>query len=288
MHPHLEGWVGRSRALRTNWLYLPRLDLMIDAGDGCSTELGPRLGSPATLALTHGHGDHILGLPALIAARQFPSLHSGGPLRIVYPAGCPSINALRRAIETMWPQSGWNRIAWHPVEVGDQVPLGPRRFLEALPAEHAAHLPCLGYAVVERRTRLRPEARALPQDELLARIRAEGKAALEEAYEHTLFADTGDTRVIDHPRFQSADVLVYDSTFLSGEDRDEPTHAALPEVLEVAAARSVGTLVLQHFSQRYDRADLLAHVQQQVREHPRPFRTLLWDEERMIEVAPAE
>ncbi|HEX7122583.1 MAG TPA: MBL fold metallo-hydrolase, partial [Gemmatimonadaceae bacterium] len=224
------------------------------------------------------HGDHVLGLTALLAARQFPSLHSGGPLTVAYPEGCPAVAALRTTLTGLWPHATFNRIRWVPMTDGDRISLGPLRDLVAFRVEHATDQPCLGYAVVERRKRLTSAARALPAAELQSRLRRGEKAGLEEPYTHTLLAHTGDSLAQGHPLFWDADVLVHDCTFLDAGDRDEPTHAALPEVLEVATASRVRALVLHHVSQRYDRASLAVRIRASVTEPALERGVWLWDE----------
>ena len=57
--------------------------------------LGANVFSPSVLAITHGHSDHVLGLPGLIAARRFGKGAVDKPLTIVFPEGSRGVQAVR-------------------------------------------------------------------------------------------------------------------------------------------------------------------------------------------------
>ena len=76
---------GFSRGMYSNWLWHRPLQLLIDAGEGLQLALGTSVFSPSILAITHGHSDHVLGLPGLVAARRFGKGATEKPLTIVFP-----------------------------------------------------------------------------------------------------------------------------------------------------------------------------------------------------------
>ena len=78
--------VGYSRGMYSNWLWHRPLQLLIDAGEGLQLALGPNVYAPSVLALTHGHSDHVLGLPGFVAARRFGKGAQDKPLVIVHLA----------------------------------------------------------------------------------------------------------------------------------------------------------------------------------------------------------
>ena len=68
-----------------NWLWHRPLQLLIHAGEGLQLALGSNVFTPSWLALTHGHSDHVLGLPGLQAARKFGKGATDRPITILFP-----------------------------------------------------------------------------------------------------------------------------------------------------------------------------------------------------------
>jgi ribonuclease BN (tRNA processing enzyme) len=76
---------GYSRAMFSNWCWHQPLQLVIDAGEGMQLALGHHIWSPEVVALTHGHSDHLLGLPGFIASRRFAKACPGSSRRAASP-----------------------------------------------------------------------------------------------------------------------------------------------------------------------------------------------------------
>ena len=78
---------GFSRAMYSNWMWHRPLQLLIDAGEGLQLVLGAHVFSPSVLAITHGHSDHVMGIPGLIASRRFGKGAQHKPLAIYHQIG---------------------------------------------------------------------------------------------------------------------------------------------------------------------------------------------------------
>ena len=91
--------VGFSRGMFSNWLWHRPLQLLVDAGEGLQLALGARVFGPSYLALTHGHSDHVLGVPGLVAARRFGKGDAASRSRSSTP---PDRGASLRSA-TCWP-----------------------------------------------------------------------------------------------------------------------------------------------------------------------------------------
>jgi len=254
---------GFSRGMYSNWLWHKPLQLLVDAGEGLQISLGSNVFSPSVLAITHGHSDHVLGLPGLIAARRFGKGAVDKPLTIVFPEGSVGVQAAREWLGRAYAGVVFP-LTWIAAVPGTAVPIGKNKRLEAILVRHTTNEVALGYRVVETRKRLKPEFASLAQSEIEAAAKNGTRDDLLEDVAHVLFAHSGDAMPIDPSLVMNADVLVHDATFLNEPDRREPIHATTEEALDVARQADVKCLVLYHLSIRYDRATAIPTLRAQL------------------------
>jgi ribonuclease Z len=254
---------GFSRAMFSNWCWHEPFQLLIDAGEGLQLALGQKIWAPEVVALTHGHSDHLLGLPGFIASRKFAKGAQEKPLTVVFPDANSGVLAVRELIARLWSASAFP-VTWVPIRAGGEFRLGKTRVLQAFATSHGGAEPTLGYAVAEERRRLRPEHAGRSEREIRDLVRQGGREVLMEAYRHVCFAHTGDAMPIDPAIVAGADLLVHDATFLDAGDRKRDVHATTAEALEVGRAAGARCLVLHHLSIRYDRATALPALRAQV------------------------
>jgi len=262
----------------SNWLWHQSLQILVDAGEGLHLALGSQVFGPTHLLLTHGHSDHVLGLPGFLAARRFSKGATEKPLTILYPEDAAFVAPLQAFVADLWRGVTFP-VTWVPIAPGGEHALSANRVVQAIQAQHVANVPAIGYRIIERRRRLKPAFAAMPPAEIEALARQGRREEMTETYVHPLFVHSGDSMPISPPAAQGADLLVHDATFLDPADRREPIHATTEEALEVGRAAGVADLVLHHVSVRYDRAALLPRLAAQVTQSGFRGRCWLLDED---------
>jgi ribonuclease Z len=259
----MEGMEGYSRALYSNWFWHKATQLLVDAGEGVHLALRSGVWQPNIVAVTHGHSDHVLGLPGFAGARRFGKGATTKRWTVLYPEGSSGVAATRELIAALWRDVEFP-IDWIAVTPGMSHDVSLHRSVQAFAVQHVAAEPTVGYRVVEKRRRLKAEFEASPQKDVAHLARTRGRDVVMDEYEHVLFVHSGDAMPIDPAIARGADLLVHDATFLGSDERREPIHATTEEVFGVARDAGVATLVLNHLSVRYDRAAAVPRMKEQL------------------------
>lgn len=227
-------------------LHVPELHVVLDVGVPLRS-----FASSDRLFLSHTHADHASALPSLLGIRN---LIGKGTLRIHLPQEAEA--QVRAALEATG-KVHHTRFEYElvPLSPGDTVDLGRGLHARAFRTHHSA--PSLGYQFLRRVTKLRPEFRDLPSQEV-GRRRMAGDTSLFEETERLELAYATDTqaRVLDTtPELLRSQVLILEATYLDERravsDAQERGHVHLDEVLQRADRVACEALVLMHFSQIY-------------------------------------
>lgn len=242
--------------------------ILFDPGEGTQRQMlfaGLTASQVNRICVTHFHGDHCLGLPGVIQRISLDRV--AHEVDVYFPAdgdGETIFRNLRYA--TLYHDRA--AVAAHPV-TGDGVVTATRGFvLEARRLDHL--VPAFGYRLTE------PDGRRMIRDRLAAsgvagpevgRLQREGRittkagaiVALEDVSvprPGQRFAFVMDTRLCDaaFELADGADMLVCESTFTDADAAlaNEYGHLTARQAGRIAHEARVRTLVLTHFSQRYE------------------------------------
>jgi ribonuclease Z len=231
---------------------------LFDPGEGTQRQMtlaGVSVTAITRLCVTHFHGDHCLGVPGIV---QRLSL-DGVAHEVVahYPAsGAEFFGNLRRA-SSFYEVA---RVREEPVVAEGVIATGRFGELHARRLDH--RIETFGYQLRE------PDSRRMVPEKLtelgitgpaVGALQREGGELLERVSEPKpgqRFAFVMDTRLCDsvYVLAEGADMLVIESTYLHADAAlaEEHAHLTARQAARVARESGVRTLVLTHFSQRYD------------------------------------
>ena len=224
-------------------IQVPELGLNFDIG------LCPRIALAAEFtALSHGHMDHVAGLPYWFSQRSFMKMS---------PGICFCHPELAKPLQDM--MGGWvgveNQATPHqiiPLCPGESYEIKPSVSLVALQAQHT--VPSLSYAVVEKRSKLKPEFHGRAQTEL-RKIKADG-TEITYTVDVPIVAYTGDTEMnpsLVSTEFCESKIVITECTFFEEEHIERARvgkHLHIEHLKDLMSAWKAETVVLAHLSRR--------------------------------------
>lgn len=238
---------GISIAAVQTCICIPSLSLAFDAGKSPSGAVPMRY-----MAITHGHSDHVYGLPLHLATRNLQKLPAA-----TYFAPAEIEADIRNLVDAV------GRLEGSVFEI-ELVPLTPASdaievkrdwLLKAFRTNHT--VPSLGYILYKRKKKLKTDFAGKTGREL-ARLRQSGV----ELEDHTLIPEiafTGDTRldaIAESEDCRNARILITELTFLddicSPEQARKFGHIHIEEVIKRHDIfKDNSHVIFTHFSARY-------------------------------------
>jgi ribonuclease Z len=251
----VEGW---SRAgIQSVWR-IPELRIGFDLG-----AIPWDFTAVGTWFVSHGHLDHLMALPGLVARRamlKYPPPVVHVPHEIA--ADVQNLLAAWKALDG--GQQACTVIGMKP---GDRVELSDDHAVTAFPTAHP--VPSRGYVVRERRRKLKPEYVGLPGDRL-KQLRESGTEMTNEVSVPLVCytGDTGPAGLDADPAVYEAKVLIVEMSFARPEHSKERIH-------------TFGHLHLDDFAERADRFknELIVAAHVTSRDEPADFQR--WVNERL-------
>lgn len=256
---------GYSKGLYSSWLLYKPDNLLIDCGEGCATTLGNNGYAIERVLLTHGHIDHIAGLPVLLWARAAGMGDNEKPLQIFYPRDDLYIADMMQFLERTRAKVSFE-LSWIPLDANASIALtetsSHARRIQTFQTEHMPGRLTLGYKILETRRRLKIEYSKLSENQLRD-LRLSGTEISEE-YEAIVAAFGGDSLPLNIEAVRDAELLVHEATILEASERKHQLHSTIGEALEVAREANPKALLLQHFSGRYRTHEIKSAAKQEL------------------------
>lgn len=236
--------LGYSVAGEETVVAVPSLDVCFDVGKAPDQMI-----SINHVLLTHGHMDHAAGLAYYLSHRNFDGQAAGS---ILAPKNL--IPPIQQILE------GWGRLDGRHIpgnlvgmEPGDEYQIKPNLFARAFPTRHCRG--SLGYCVLERRKKLKPEYTQLTGPQLVE-LKRQG-IAIENPIEIPLVTYLGDTQY--RADFANLDyvaqsrVLIAECTFYEDEHLERAQagkHLHVRDFARLADELNNEYIVIMHTTQR--------------------------------------
>ncbi len=234
---------GISIAGEQTAIHVPELDIAFDVG------LCPRpvLSAPY-IALTHGHMDHVAGLPYYFSQRVFQKMGTGT---------CICHEDIAGDVQEM--MGGWVDLEKQhtphiivPIRPEEEIQIKPGVVLKGIEAKHT--VPAMSYVVVEHRKKLLEKYTGLPQSELRD-LKISG-TEITQTLKIPLVACTGDTEIGDHlfrPEFTNAPIVITECTFFEEEHKKRASvgkHLHIDDLSDLLQSWKAEHVVITHTSRR--------------------------------------
>ena len=234
---------GISTAGEQTAVHIPELDIAFDVG------LCPRpvLSAPC-VAISHGHMDHVAGLPYYFSQRVFQKMGAGT---------CVCHESIAGAIQSM--MGGWVDLERQhtpftivPLKHEGEHSLKPNIVLKGIDSDHT--VPSMCFVITEHRKKLLEKYQGLPQNQL--RELKVGGTEITQTLKVPLVAYTGDTCVGNHlyrPEFTNAKTIITECTFFDEDHRKRAVvgkHLHVEDLKELLSVWTAENIVIVHTTRR--------------------------------------
>jgi ribonuclease Z len=241
--------VGYSFAGEETVIAMPQLDVCFDIGKAPSQVIPIN-----NVLLTHGHIDHAAGIAYYLSHRNFCGQSPG---TILAPEVL--IDSIKEVIDAAAKLDG-NTIPANLVGVkaGDEYQIKPNLFARVFPTKHSKG--SVGYCVIERRKKIRPEYAKLAGPQIVE-LKRQG-VRVDYPLELPIVTYLGDTQYVDFSRLKyiaESKILIAECTFYEEEHAGRAQsgrHMHISEFVQLIGKLQNQYIVITHTTQRTTMRDV--------------------------------
>jgi len=235
--------IGYSFAGEETVIAMPQLDVCFDIGKA-PTQVVPI----NNVLLTHGHVDHAAGIAYYLSHRNFCGQSPGTIL-------APEIllEPIKEIIDA-WSRLDGNKIPANLVGVkaGDEYQIKPNLYAKVFPTKHSKG--AVGYSVIERRKKIKPEYARLTGPQIVE-LKRQGER-VDYPIEVPIVTYLGDTQYVDFSRLKyiaQSKILIAECTFYEEDHADRAQagrHMHISEFAKLIEKLQNEHIIITHTTQR--------------------------------------
>ena len=235
--------IGYSVAGEETVVALPQLDVCFDVG-----KAPDQIISINHILLSHGHMDHAAGFAYYLSQRNFCGLPAGTIL-----APWDLLGPMREIIDA-WGRLDGNKVPSNLVGVqpGDEYQIKPNLFARVFPTKHGPS--SVGYSVIEKRKKIRPEYSKLTGPQIVE-LKKQG-IQVDYPLEVPIVTYIGDTQYVDFSQLKyivESKILIAECTFYETDHAgraEAGKHMHINEFAQLLEKLQNEHIIIAHTTQR--------------------------------------
>ena len=241
--------IGYSIAGEETVVAMPQLDVCFDIG-----KAPDQIISINNILLTHGHMDHAAGIAYYLSHRNFCGQTPGtilAPQNLLSPI---------KQITDAWGRLDGNKVPANLIGVkpGTEYKIKPNLFARVFPTKHTRG--SVGYTVIEKRKKLKPEYTELTGPQIVE-LKKQG-IEIDYPLEIPIVSYLGDTQYVDFSQLKyiaESKILIIECTFYifeHAERAEAGRHMHINEFAQLIEKMNNEHIIVTHTTQRTPMRDI--------------------------------